>query len=84
MTYIAVAVVMFVLGYLVGTFGAAVGIWAEREKAQLVIDGMAEANRGLLDAVRELVHATTPPASLEPVRTLIANALNRVATRGMH
>ncbi len=54
MTYVAVALVMFILGYLCGTFGAAVGIWAEREKAKLVIDGMAVASRQLLVAVGEL------------------------------
>ncbi len=57
MTYIAVALVMFILGYLCGTFSAAVGIWAEREKAKLVIDGMAAASRELLDAVSQLAHS---------------------------
>ncbi len=60
MTYIAVALVMFILGYLCGALAAAVGVWAEREKAKLVIDGMAEANRGLLAAVGELVAASKP------------------------
>jgi hypothetical protein len=55
MTYLAVALVMFVLGYLVGALAAAVGVWAEREKTKLVVDGLAEANRGLMDAVKQLV-----------------------------